>query len=141
DLRRLAVGRATCAIYRSYTHDERCLDDVALLLEDIEPRCGAAPRAWCWYAAGECVLDIDQGLARERLERSIDFARVAGATFFEGIAATSPASLTVRGGRVGEAVVLYRWLLPHWLRAGVAAPFWTMLRSVAALLVRCGADE
>jgi hypothetical protein len=37
--------------------------------------------------------------------------------------------------------VLYRWLLPHWLRAGVAAPFWTMLRSVTALLVRCDADE
>ena len=141
DLRRLAVGHATSAIFRSYAHDERWRDDVDTLLHEIEPRCGAVPRSWCWYAAGECVLDLDPESARERLERSIQHARSSGATFVEGISATSLASLAVRAGRFDEAVALYRWLLPHWLRAGVAAPFWTMLRSVTVLLARCGADE
>lgn len=141
DLHRLAEGWATAAIYCSYAHDATALDLVDRLLAEVEPEAGAAPRAWCWYAAGECLLDQDQDLARVRLERSVADARLAGATFVEGIAATSLASLCVRQGRVDEAVELYRWLLPHWLRAGVAAPFWTMLRSVTELLVDRGADE
>jgi predicted ATPase/DNA-binding SARP family transcriptional activator len=141
NLHRLAEGRATLAIFRSYAHDERAFDDVDILLRDVEPRAGAAPRSWCWYAAGECVLDVDPGLARVRLERSVEYARASGATFVEGIAATSLASLAVRDGRVADAIGLYRWLLPHWLRAGVSVPFWTMARSVAMLLTTCGADE
>lgn len=141
DLHRLAEGWATIAIVRAYAHDPATLDAVDVLLRRVEPRAGAAPRAWCWYAAGECVLDVDADLARERLERSIEHARSAGATFVEGISTTSLASLAVREGRVAEAVALYRWLLPHWLRAGVAAPFWTMLRTVTELLAQCGADE
>ena len=141
DLHRMAEGRATLAIFRSYAHDGLEQDDVDILLHEVEPNAGAAPRSWCWYAAGECVLEVDPQLARERLERSVEHARAAGATFVEGIAATSLASLAVREGRFGDATSLYRWLLPHWLRAGVAAPFWTMLRSVTELLTECHVDE
>ena len=111
------------------------------LIADVAPRAGVVPRSWCWYAAGECLLDADLGLAAERLEYAVRLARRGGATFVEGVAGASLAALAVRGGRVGEAIEHYRWLLPLWLRAGVRAPFWTMLRSVVELLVASGEDE
>jgi predicted ATPase/DNA-binding SARP family transcriptional activator len=141
DVNRLAEGGATLAIIRAYAHDERAAADVAWLLDHVEPKSGAAPRSWCWYAAGECVIDTDPALARERLERAVAFARRSGAMFVEGVAGASLASVAVRGGLHRQAVEEYRWLLPTWLRAGVNAPFWTMLRSVIELLVAAGVDE
>lgn len=141
DVNRLAEGGATLAIIRGYAHDDRAVDDVGWLLTDVEPTSGAAPRAWCWYAAGESVIDTDPALARERLERSVALARRSDATFVAGIAGASLASVAVRQGRHREALEDYRWLLPTWLRAGVSAPFWTMLRSVIELLVAVGVDE
>jgi predicted ATPase/DNA-binding SARP family transcriptional activator len=141
DVNRLAEGGATLAIIRAYAHDERADADVAWLLDDVEPKAGSAPRAWCWYAAGECVVETDPALARQRLEHAVDLARRSGATFVEGVAGASLASVAVRDGLHHQAVEEYRWLLPTWLRAGVSAPFWTMLRSVIELLVAAGVDE
>jgi hypothetical protein len=35
-------------------------------------------------------------------------------------------------------VAEYRWLIPHWRRAGMWSTQWTMLRSIAGLLARLG---
>ena len=141
DLHRLAEGGATLAIIHGYAHDRQAETDVSWLLDDVEPRSGAAPQSWCWYAAGECAIDSEPALARERLERAVALARRSGATFVEGVAGASLASVAVREGRRQEAIEHYRWLLPTWLRAGVSAPFRTMLRSVIELLVAAGLDE
>lgn len=141
DVHRLAEGGATLAIIRSYAHDDRAAADVARLLHDVEPRSGAVPRAWCWYAAGECAIDTEPATARERLQHAVALARRSGAAFVEGVAGASLASIAVRDGRHHEAIDDYRWLLPTWLRAGVSAPLWTMLRSVIQLLVAAGVDE
>jgi predicted ATPase len=141
DVHRLAEGGATLAIVQAYAHEADAASTVRWLLDEVEPRAGSAPRAWCWYAAGECAMDDEPELARERLERAVAYARRAGASFVEGVAGASLASLAVRQGRLHDAVADYRWLLPHWVRAGVATPFWTMMRSVDELLVAAGVDE
>jgi predicted ATPase len=141
DLHRLAEGGATLAICRAYAHDDGAVADATWLISHVAPRSGVVPRSWCWYAAGECLLDDDPAMAAERLARAVELARRGGATFVEGVAGASLASLAVRGGRLGEAIAQYRWLVPLWLRAGVRAPFWTMMRSVVELLAAAGDDE
>src|SRR5690606_19452460 len=108
---------------------------------DIVPEAGAVAGSWCWYAAGECLLDDDPDEARVRLERAVELARAGGSTFVQGVAGASLASLDVRAGDVTAAVERYRWRFPLWLRAGVRSPMRTMLRSVAELLCRHGVDE
>ncbi|MEZ5263729.1 MAG: hypothetical protein R2755_18600 [Acidimicrobiales bacterium] len=141
DPHRLAEGGATLLICRAYAHDPAADGTAARLLEEVAPRAGVVPAAWCWYAAGESALDVDPELARRRLERAVALADAGGATFVAGVAGASLASLAVRGGRFDDAVQQYRTLLPHWLRAGVSAPLWTMLRSAVELLLSVGADE
>jgi hypothetical protein len=55
-----------------------------------------------------------------------------------GVAGASKASIEARDGDRADAIADYRWLIPHWQRAGVWSTQWTMLRSIAALLDRLG---
>lgn len=141
DLARLGEGGATLAITASYNHDPGACEEAERLLRDVAPRAGVIPAAWCWYAVGECLVEVDPDRSRSHLLRSLELARAGGATFTQGVAGASLASLDVRGGHLADAVDRYRWLLPLWLRAGVRAPMRTMLRTVAELLCRQGLDE
>lgn len=141
DLYRQAEGGATLVITAAYAHLPEALEDAEWLLRDIAPETGAVAGSWCWYAAGECLLEIDPAEARVRLERSVELARASGATFVQGVAGASLASLHVRAGDLATAIEHYRWLLPLWLRAGVRSPMRTMLRTVTELLCRQGLDD
>jgi hypothetical protein len=143
DIMRRAEGGATLAICRAYAHDPLAADDVRRLLEDVAPSAGAVAAAWCWYAAGECCTD-EPGLARSRLERAVELARQGGSTFVEGVAGATLASLDMRAGdetSARAAIEHYRSLVPLWQRAGVRAPFWTMLRAVVELFADHGEPE
>ena len=141
DLVQQAEVGGTLAITAAYAHLPEAHDEVARLLREVVPEAGAVAASWCWYAAGECLLDDDPGEARVRLERAVELARAGGAPFVQGVAGASLASLDVRAGDVPAAVERYRWLLPLWLRTGVRSPMRTMLRTVTELLCRHGAHE
>jgi predicted ATPase/DNA-binding SARP family transcriptional activator len=140
-LRRAETG-ATVACVLAYGRRQGAATTQAdALLADVDAGRAPLAAAWAWYGAGEAMLDSDPALARSRLSRAVELARATGATFVEGVAGASLASLDVRHGTAADAVAHYRRLLPLWARAGVGAPFWTMVRSVAELLARLGRDR
>jgi predicted ATPase/DNA-binding SARP family transcriptional activator len=135
---RQAEWGATVAICLAYAHDDQAIAVADDLVDNITTETGAVPRAWAWYAAGECRLDSDPEGARVRLERAVALASAGGGSFVVGIAGASLASLDVRSGDIDAAIERYRWLLPLWMRAGVRSPFWTAMRSVTQLAVLLG---
>ncbi|MGD9701440.1 MAG: BTAD domain-containing putative transcriptional regulator [Acidimicrobiia bacterium] len=141
DVLRWSETVATELFARAYLHEATVAADAARLLAELSPDHGLVPAAWCWYAAGEAVLDDDPDLAKQRLRHAIGLALRAGNNFVAGISGASAASLEVRHGDARRAVQEYQWLLPLWSRAGVRVTQWTMLRSVAELLARLGADR
>ncbi|HSP03369.1 MAG TPA: BTAD domain-containing putative transcriptional regulator [Acidimicrobiales bacterium] len=132
---------ATLAIAESYAHAPEAVADAERLLDEVAPGAGAIAAAWCWYGAGEVLLDDDPPEARRRLRSAVELARAGGGQLVEGVAGASLASLDARAGDVRAAVGHYRWLLPLWLRAGVRSPLRTMLRTVTELLCGQGLDE
>jgi hypothetical protein len=98
----------------------------------------SAQAAYVSYCAGEAVLGVDDELARSRFTQAVDSAERTGAWLVVGLAGASRASIDARIGDPAAAVEAYRWLIPHWRRSGVWSTQWTMLRSIALLLVRLG---
>ena len=94
--------------------------------------------AYAWYCAGESDLGVDVDRARARLTRARALAVTTRATFVEGLAGASLASLEARVGDPLRAAAQYRELIDHWRRAGAWATEWTVLRSIAGLLARLG---
>jgi predicted ATPase/DNA-binding SARP family transcriptional activator len=141
DILRWAEVATSELICRSYLHRAGTSDDADQLVARLPDGIGIVPESWCWYAAGEAVLDADPSTARSRLDTALALSRRAKADFVTGIAGASAASLEVRHGDPARAVELYRWLLPLWRRAGVQTPLWTMLRSIARLLANLGHPE
>ncbi len=94
--------------------------------------------AYVWYCAGEAVLQTDVDLALARLTRAVEMAHATNASFVLGIAGASKASIDARTGDPAAAAADYRWLIPHWQRAGMWSTQWTMLRSIIGLLTRLG---
>lgn len=133
--------RSTLVLVRSWRYDHDIAGDAERLVGSELPAACPVGAAWCWYSAGEAVLFTEADLARERLTRAVELARTSGAGFVEAIAGASLASLEVRHGDSIRAADEYRWLLPLMQRGEALAPFWTALRCVAELLVRCGVDE
>lgn len=109
-------------------------DEVVTEMGDAE----TAQAAYGWYCAGEAVLGVDDELARSRLTRAVQLGELTGASLVVGLAGASRASIDARVGDPAVAVEAYRWLIPHWRRAGVWSTQWTMLRSIAMLLERLG---
>jgi tetratricopeptide (TPR) repeat protein len=134
-----AVMVAACLAYLGET--DAAVAEADRILRELVPGAGPLVAAWCWYGAGEVLLEHDPGTARERLAVAEDLARRTGARFVLGVAGTSLASVDARHGDPAEAIARYRWLLPLWVRAGVRTTLWTMLRSVVELLARLGSDE
>lgn len=97
-----------------------------------------APAAYVWYCAGEAVMHLDAGLATDRFSRSVELAESTRASFVQGVAGASKASLEARFGDPQVAAADYRWLIPHWQRAGMWSTQWTMLRSIVGVLERLG---
>lgn len=110
-------------------------------LASLTPESPLAPAAWAWYCAGEAVLDLDPALASRRLLRAMELSIESGTSFGLGVAGTTYASLAARHGDPAVAIREYRWLLPHWRRAGVRSLYLTSMRSVVELLARVGADR
>jgi hypothetical protein len=138
---RRAASLATKAVCMSYAHRPDAIDEADRVAAMLVPIGGAIAAAWCWYAAGECRLDADPAAAREYLDRAVAAARRGGSTFVECVAGASLASLDVRCGESASAIAQYRQLLPLWMQAGVRAPFWTAMRTVAGLLHDIGEHE
>jgi predicted ATPase/DNA-binding SARP family transcriptional activator len=114
---------------------------VAELAESLLAEVGTietAPAAYVWYCAAECVMAIDVDLATARMVRAIEIAELTRASFVRGVAGASKASIEARSGDPDTAARDYRWLIPHWQRAGMWSTQWTMLRGIVGLLERLG---
>jgi predicted ATPase/DNA-binding SARP family transcriptional activator len=122
---------------RAYSADPAGVDIAADLLAEIgETRSPYA--AYAWYCAGEAILPFDVDEARARYARALELAEATNASFVTGVAGASKASIDARFGDPMVAAAEYRWLIPHWRRAGMWSTQWTMLRSIAGLLARLG---
>src|SRR3546814_6670722 len=84
----------------------------------------------------EAELTIAPERAPSSFARALEAAEATGASFVTGIAGASMASIVARSGDPAAAVQEYRWLIDHWRRAGMWSTQWTMLRSIALLMVR-----
>ena len=109
---RLAETYGTLVICMAYAHHPDTVAVAERMMVEAAGSDSAVATAWCWYASGECRLDLDPGRARAHLERAVAARRAGGSTFVEGIAGASLASLEVRGGDLAEATAHYRWLIP-----------------------------
>jgi predicted ATPase/DNA-binding SARP family transcriptional activator len=98
----------------------------------------SAVAAYVWYCAGESQLALGSDWARASLVRAIEIAERTSASFVRGVAGSSKASIEARVGDPSVAVDDFRWLIPHWQRAGMWSTQWTTLRSIAGLLERLG---
>ncbi|HEU4490832.1 MAG TPA: hypothetical protein VFR74_08170 [Jiangellales bacterium] len=97
--------------------------------------------AYVAYVRGE-VLALDASPeATAHLRRSVDLARLSGASFVEQVAGLTLATSAARAGDVEGAVESYRAAVDHWRRTGSWTQQWTTLRNVAALLAGEGLTE
>ncbi|HWL43508.1 MAG TPA: BTAD domain-containing putative transcriptional regulator [Ilumatobacter sp.] len=108
----------------------------SLLLEIGEAETPVA--AYVWYCTGEAAMGFDVERAQEWLGRAVELAEATNASFVRGVAGASKASIEARIGDPAVAAADYRWLIPHWQRAGMWSTQWTTLRSIAPLLERLG---
>ncbi len=118
-----------------YAGDPRAVE----VADELLARCGDEETpydAYLWYCLGESDLERDPARAQERFARAIELAERTDASFVTGVAGASRASLEVRLGDPHVAAREYRHLIDHWRRAGMWSTQWTMLRSIAVLLVR-----
>jgi predicted ATPase/DNA-binding SARP family transcriptional activator len=129
----IAIGAELLAM--GYAEDPRTgefADDVIAEVGDL----ATAPAAYVWYCAGEAVMGSDVHLARDRFTRAVELAELTRASFIQGLAGASKASIEARDGDPHVAAADYRWLIPHWQRAGMWSTQWTMLRSIVGVLER-----
>lgn len=128
---------ATELLARAYAGDPSAPARADRLVAEVG-RAETTYSAYTFYCAGEAALGVDDDLARVRLTRAVELAERTGASFVTGLAGASRASIEARVGDAEVAAAEYRWLIPHWRRAGVWSTQWTMLRSIAMLLGRLG---
>jgi predicted ATPase/DNA-binding SARP family transcriptional activator len=131
------VSAASEVLALAYAGDAAARDRADELLAEVGDSVDACS-AYVWYCAGEADLGVDDERARARLTQAIALAESSGASFVVGVAGASRASIDARIGDRVAAAEAYRWLIPHWRRAGVWSTQWTMLRSIAVLLDRMG---
>jgi tetratricopeptide (TPR) repeat protein len=96
-------------------------------------------RSWAAYVAGE--IDNFAGLpsqAEEHYLRSIELARLSGATFLTGVASLGLLTVRARAGQVREALAGFRDVVEYFARNGDWTHQWVVLRNLAELLRRSG---
>jgi predicted ATPase/DNA-binding SARP family transcriptional activator len=131
----IAIGAELLALgYSGEPHVGALADAAIREVGDL----ATAPAAYVWYCAGEAVMLVDVDLASARFSRSVELAESTRASFVQGLAGASRASLEARFGDPEVAATDYRWLIPHWQRAGMWSTQWTMLRSIVGVLERLG---
>lgn len=137
DLGRRLLSAGSEVLARAYAGDPGAGERSDALLAEVG-EADTPYAAYVWYCAGEADLGVDDGRARTRLARAMAVADLTGASLVLGVAGASLASIDARTGDPAAAADAYRWLIPHWRRAGVWSTQWTMLRSIAVLLDRLG---
>ena len=130
-----SLGSTVLAL--GYADDPRTAATVATLQAELADA-SEISAAWAWYTIGEVLVQSDPATAASHLARALDLADRCGATFVTMIAGASAASIEARTAIRPRPIEQYRWLLELGQRAGVRVLQWTMLRSVAELLVRVG---
>jgi tetratricopeptide (TPR) repeat protein len=98
-------------------------------------------RSWGAYVAGE--IDNFAGLpeqAEQHYLRSIELARLSGATFLVGVASLGLLTVRAAVGQVQEALAGFREVIDYFARNGDWTHQWVVLRNLAELLRRNG-DE
>jgi tetratricopeptide (TPR) repeat protein len=131
------IARGAELLALGYAADPAAADLANAVIREIGDT-QTAPVAYAWYCAGEAVMPVDIDLARARLGRAIELAELTKASFVRGVAGASKASIEARSGDPEVAAADYRWLIPHWQRAGMWSTQWTMLRSIVDVLARLG---
>jgi predicted ATPase len=134
------IARGAELLALGYAADPRvvALADAAIrAVGDVE----TGPAAYIWYCAGEALMPFDVGLAQVRLARAVELAERTKASFVRGVAGASKASIEAGSGEPEAAAAAYRWLIPHWQRAGMWSTQWTMLRSIVGVLERLGRHQ
>ena len=131
------MAASTLVLALAYADDPAADGAAAEVLDEVGE--AVTPyAAYAWFCAGEADLAVDVDRARARLARAIELADITKASFVAGIAGASKASIDARFGDAQAAADDYRRLINHWRRAGMWSTQWTMLRSIAGLLVRLG---
>lgn len=133
--RLIALGAQLLA--HGYASHPEAIELGARLLREIG-EAETAVASYVWYCVGESELALGSDQARLRLARAVELADLTNASFVKGVAGASKASIEVRTGDPAVAAADYRWLIPHWQRAGMWSTQWTMLRSIVVLLERIG---
>ena len=90
--------------------------------------------AYSWFCAGEAAPDDD--VARARFLRALELADATAASFVIGLAGAALSAIDARVGDPRAAAEDHRRLIGLWRRSGAWSTLWTLLRAVAALLVR-----
>jgi predicted ATPase/DNA-binding SARP family transcriptional activator len=137
---RRAFACSTALLALAYSGDPaaaRAAEDLLSEMGDDASPCAA----YAWYAAGEAVAEADPALAADRYALAVEIAGRTHTSAVTGLAGASKASIDARHGDLDVAADAYRELLAHWRRAGMWPTQWTMLRSVAGLLARRGAQR
>jgi hypothetical protein len=96
-------------------------------------------RSWGAYVDGE--IDNFAGLparAEGHYRRSIELARLSGATFLTGVASLGLLTVRAAAGQVQEALAGFRDVINYFARNGDWTHQWVVLRNLADLLRRSG---
>jgi predicted ATPase/DNA-binding SARP family transcriptional activator len=104
-------------------------------------RSGPAAAAFARYAQGECRAEVAPEQALVVLDEAIVLAERCEASFVEGVARLTAASVRGRRGETAAAVPAFADVIVRWQRSGNWAQQWTTLRNLAELLVVVGCDE
>lgn len=139
DLEAELMALASTSLVRAYSGDVEAAMGALEEMRRLEPGLASASvSAWIDYVEGELHLDRDPKHAEGLLARACETARSSGATFVEGVARLSLASLTARNGQPAAALEVFGRTVRHWLDLGDWIHQWVTLRNLALLLGRMG---
>lgn len=142
DLRRRAMALHSQILGWAYLGDpDRALDLMDELREVSEDVDSDTLRSWADYVEGEVLLDREPGRAADLLDRAVRRARSTGATFVEGVASVSAASVRARHGDADVARRRFADTIRRWQEIGDWHHQWVTLRNLPLLLDRLGDPE
>lgn len=139
DLEAELMALVSTTLLRAYSGDLRAASGAVAEMRRLEPAVASpSVSAWIDYVEGELHLDLNPGRAEVLLLQACETARNCGATFVEGVARLSLASVIARNGRPAAAMEVFGQTVRHWLDLGDWIHQWVTLRNLALLLGRMG---
>jgi predicted ATPase/DNA-binding SARP family transcriptional activator/class 3 adenylate cyclase len=137
-----AMAGINMALALAYLGDtDRALETVEDLRELVHRTGSDTVSAWHHYVEGEILLDSRPDRAVQLLDRAVALARRTGATFPEGVAGVSAASLRARHGDPSTSRARFSETIRRWHAIGDWVHQWVTLRNLAVLLDRVGDAE